>query len=234
MTARGARSGVVELAVVAALAVGGLAWVGYANPRPTSSVVTTDRLGPDNGEPVAEYLTRAADSLDDPAAPVDAPRWASVSLSAPTSPEQAYTAASDVRISQVLIRVPIDRVQTPVLTVGVVGSARSVANSGRVAASGTASAASSAGESPVLSEDRQDRIQAVSQRRLLDGCACVVALVVRGTPGELESLSRREGVRAVEALPPDAVSGKFAVSVLLPEHTDIVGPLPDDGPVPPA
>jgi hypothetical protein len=36
----------------------------------------------------------------------------------------------------------------------------------------------------------------------------------------------------VEALPPDAVSGKFAVEPLLPEHIDVVGPLPDDGPVP--
>jgi hypothetical protein len=42
----------------------------------------------------------------------------------------------------------------------------------------------------------------------------------------------RDGVRAVEALPPDAVSGKFAVEPLLPEYIDVVGPLPDDGPVP--
>jgi hypothetical protein len=55
---------------------------------------------------------------------------------------------------------------------------------------------------------------------------------VRGTPAELTELAGRADVRAVQALPPDAVSGKFAVEPLLPEYVDVVAPLPDDGPVP--
>ena len=67
---------------------------------------------------------------------------------------------------------------------------------------------------------------------MLDGCACVVTVVVRGTAAELTEVADRADVRAVQALPPDVVSGKFAVEPLLPEYVDVVAPLPDDGDVP--
>ncbi|MEK8071296.1 hypothetical protein [Rhodococcoides navarretei] len=213
-------SGVLVGVVAAALVVGALAVIGHLNPVRQLGV-GTDRLGPDSGEQVIDYLARAEASLraDDAA-----PRWASVSFDRALTAEQAHAIAGGVRISQVLLRVPLDRVQTPILTVGVPGSERSVLNS-------TARAASLAGES-FGAGDRQAQIAAVSQRRLLDGCACVVTLVVRGTLPELTELAGRPDVRAVQALPPDAVSGKFAVEPLLPEYVDVVGPLPDDGPVP--
>ncbi|KQU57348.1 hypothetical protein ASG84_17410 [Rhodococcus sp. Leaf278] len=213
-------SGVVRLLAAALLVVGGLAVVGHLNPQRQLGV-GTDRLGPDSGEQVTDYLARAETSLlaDDAE-----PRWGSVSFDRELTAEQAYAAANDVRISMVLFRVPLDRVQTPILTVGVPGSERSVLNS-------TARAAGQIQES-FGAGDRQAQIEAVSQRRLLGGCACVVTLVVRGTPAELSEVAGRDGVRAVEALPPDAVSGKFAVEPLLPEYVDTVGPLPDDGPIP--
>ncbi len=213
-------SDVVRLLTAATLVVGGLAVVGHLNPQRQLGV-GTDRLGPDSGEQVTDYLARAETSLiaDDAE-----PRWGSVSFDRELTAEQAFSAANDVRISMVLFRVPLDRVQTPILTVGVPGSERSVLNS-------TARAAGQIQES-FGAGDRQAQIDAVSQRRLLSGCACVVTLVVRGTPAELSEVAGRDGVRAVEALPPDAVSGKFAVEPLLPEYVDIVGPLPDDGPIP--
>ncbi|MFI8565040.1 hypothetical protein ACIGGF_00555 [Rhodococcus sp. NPDC078407] len=213
-------SGVVGVVIVAALMVGGLAVVGHLNPQRQPGIAT-DRLGPDRGEQVSDYLARAEASLrtDD-----TEPRWGSVSFDRELTAEQAYAAASGVRISQVLFRVPLDRVQTPILTVGVPGSERSVLNS-------TARAASQAQEYSGAGE-RQMRISAVAQRRLLAGCACVATLVVRGTAAELSEVAGRAEVRAVEALPPDAVSGKFAVEPLLPEYVDVVGPLPDDGQVP--
>lgn len=219
MRSRGV-SGVLGGVVVAALVIGALAVIGHLNPVRQLGV-STDRLGPDSGEQVIDYLARAEASLraDDAA-----PRWASVSFDRALTAEQAHAIAGGVRISQVLLRVPLDRVQTPILTVGVPGSERSVLNS-------TARAASLAGES-LGAGDRQAQIAAVSQRRLLDGCACVVTLVVHGTLPELTALAGRPDVRAVQALPPDAVSGKFAVEPLLPEYVDVVGPLPDDGPVP--
>lgn len=41
-------------------------------------------------------------------------------------------------------------------------------------------------------------------------------------------------VRAVEALPPDAVWERFAVRPLQPQQVDAAYPLPDGGPVPAA
>lgn len=219
MRSRGV-SGVLGGVVVAALVIGALAVIGHLNPV-RQSIVSTDRLGPDSGEQVAEYLARAEESLRSDTAE---PRWGSVSFDRELTAEQVRTVADGVRISQVLVRVPLDRVQTPILTVGVPGSERSVLNS-------TARAASLAAASLGVG-DRQAQIAAVSQRRLLDGCACVVTVVVRGTPAELTELAGRPDVRAVQALPPDAVSGKFAVEPLLPEYVDVVGPLPDDGLVP--
>ncbi|OZC80054.1 hypothetical protein CH274_12435 [Rhodococcus sp. 06-418-5] len=219
MRSRGV-SGVLGGVVVAALVIGALAVIGHLNPV-RQSIVSTDRLGPDSGEQVAEYLARAEESLR---SDTTEPRWGSVSFDRELTAEQVRTVADGVRISQVLVRVPLDRVQTPILTVGVPGSERSVLNS-------TARAASLAAASFGVG-DRQTQIAAVSQRRLLDGCACVVTVVVRGTPAELTELAGRPDVRAVQALPPDAVSGKFAVEPLLPEYVDVVGPLPDDGLVP--
>lgn len=219
MRSRGV-SGVLGSVVVAALVIGALAVIGHLNPV-RQSIVSTDRLGPDSGEQVAEYLARAEESLR---SDTTEPRWGSVSFDRELTAEQVRTVADGVRISQVLVRVPLDRVQTPILTVGVPGSERSVLNS-------TARAASLAAASFGVG-DRQTQIAAVSQRRLLDGCACVVTVVVRGTPAELTELAGRPDVRAVQALPPDAVSGKFAVEPLLPEYVDVVGPLPDDGLVP--
>ena len=213
-------SGVVGVVVAAALLFGGLAVVGHLNPQRQLGIAT-DRLGPDSGEQVTDYLARAETSLRTEGAE---PRWGSVSFDRELTAEQAYAAVNGVRISQVLLRVPLDRVQTPILTVGVPGSERSVLNSPALAAGRI--------PEPSAADDRQAQIAAVSQRRLLAGCACVVTLVVRGTSAELSEVAGRAEVRAVEALPPDAVSGKFAVEPLLPEYVDVVGPLPDDGQVP--
>ncbi|MGB6071854.1 MAG: hypothetical protein WBG53_15035, partial [Rhodococcus sp. (in: high G+C Gram-positive bacteria)] len=182
-------SGVLGGVVVAALVIGALAVIGHLNPVRQLGV-STDRLGPDSGEQVTDYLARAEASLRSDDAE---PRWGSVSFDRELTAEQAYAVADGVRISQVLLRVPLDRVQTPILTVGVPGSERSVLNS-------TARAASLAEES-FGAGDRQARIAAVSQRRLLDGCSCVVTVVVRGTPAELTELAGRADVRAVQALP---------------------------------
>ena len=218
--AAGALGGVVAVALV----VGTLAVIGHLNPQRQLGV-STDRLGPDSGERVADYLARARTSLDSgtDSAP-DEPRWGSVSFDRELTTQQAYAIADGVRISQVIFRVPLERVQTPILTVGVPGSERSVSNSAARAASEV--------QDSFTTSSRQAQIAAVSRNRLLGGCACVVTVVVRGTQPELSEVAGRPGVRSVEALPPDAVSGKFAVEPLLPEYVDIVAPLPDDGPVP--
>ncbi|MFD4181922.1 hypothetical protein [Rhodococcus sp. NPDC058514] len=194
--------------------------LGVVNPpRPTS--IVTDRLGPDGGEEVADYLVRAGESVR--GSDTDK-RWALVTLGGEVTADEAYVLADGVRISGMLFRVPLDRVQTQLIGVDVPSNEEAVRRSPGVAAGRLQG---SAGE-----WDRQARIDAVSAGRLATGCACVVGMTVRGDLAQLRALAARPGVRAVEALPADAVHGRFAVTPLLPEHTDVVRPGPDDGEVP--
>ncbi|MGW6374910.1 hypothetical protein ACWFRB_02440 [Rhodococcus sp. NPDC055112] len=210
---------VVAVCCVLALAVL-VVVLGLANPpRPTS--IATDRLGPDGGEAVTGYLDRAADSVG---GSDTEQHWALVSLGPEATVDQAYLLADGVRISQVLFRVPVERVQTPLIVVDVPADEAAVRRSPLVAAGRLQG---SAGE-----WDRQARIDAVSAGRLADGCACVVGMTVRGDLAQLRALAARPAVRAVEALPADAEYGRFAVTPLLPEHVDVVLPGPDDGEVP--
>lgn len=209
------------LALVALVVV-----LGVLNP-PQRPPVATDRLGPDSGEPVAQYLDRAAAGLadlDTAAAEAASPEhWALVSLTTERTAPDAYRLAAGVRVSELLFRVPLDRVQTPLVVVGIAGE-RSAARAAAVAAGRMQG---SAGE-----WDRQAQIDAVSAARLSADCACVVGLTVRGDPAALRALAATPGVRSVEALPADAVFGRFAVVPLLPEQTGTVAPGPDDGEVP--
>lgn len=209
----------VLAAVVLAGAVVGL---GVANPVPPARI-STDRLGPDAGEQVAEYLDRARTTLESGADDA-APHWALVSLAAPSTPQQVLDIAGDVRVAQVLFRVPLDRVQTPMLAIPVAANPTAVLRAPAVAAARL--------QASVVGHDRQSLVAAYSAAQLSDGCGCVVGATVRGSLDELQHLADMPGVRAVEALPSDAVAGSFAVTPLLPEQVSTVAPGPDDGTVP--
>ena len=77
-------SGVVGVVVTIALVVGGLAVVGHLNPQ-RQLRVGTDRLGPESGEQVTDYLARAEASLLGNDAE---PRWGSVSFDRELTAEQ--------------------------------------------------------------------------------------------------------------------------------------------------
>ncbi|MGW5519462.1 hypothetical protein [Nocardia africana] len=203
---------VVLLIVVVAL--------GWARP-PRTSVLGTDRLGPDSGERVADYLERAHESLS---GADTAPRWALVTSSTGLSTDEVVDLGAGLRISQVLYHVPIDRVYTPVITVPV--------PAGTGALRAAQAAAAGAMDHVQADDDRSRRLAAVLAARLHAGCACAVNLVVRGTQVQLRGVASRTGIRSVQALPPDAAAGAFAVLPLLPEHVDVVAPGPDDGPIP--
>ncbi len=214
--------GFVEACALVVLALVFCASVGYLNPLPRQTV-DTDRLGPESGESVQDYIARATVSVE--SATDSDPRWALVSFDSDVSPEDSLMAVGTARVAQVLLRVPIDRVQTPVVSVGVPGSRESVLGSEAVAATrlhGTTG-----------QWDRQARIDAASAASFASGCDCVVGLVVRAPADGLRSTAAQPLVRAVEALPADAVGGRFAVRAFLPDYVDVVGPLPDDGDVPP-
>jgi len=223
MTPRGL---VPALAVVAAVAVVG---VGFANPVPTPPI-RTDTLGPDSGEAVPDYLDRARDSV----ASVDGPVWALVSFTKALTVGEVITSTSSVqvpgaevsgvRVSRVMFRVPIERVQTPLMSVPVPDNDEAVRRSPGVAATRLVSLGGDT--------DRQQQVALASAKRLSAGCACAVGVLVRATPEGLEAIEHDSNVRAVEALPSDASPWLAAVRPLLPEYVDVVAPGPDDGPVP--
>jgi hypothetical protein len=187
---------------------------------PREAAITTDHLGPEHGETVANYLDRARNSLSG----AEEPRFALVSLTSEITPAAAVTLAGDTRVAQVIFHVPIPRVQTSIVTVNTPAGSEAMLRSPGNAATQLSLVRGA--------NERQQRINAVSAARLFEGCACIVGLTVRATPTALTEISHRDDVRAVEALPPDAVAGRFAVVPLLPEHTDFVVPGPDDGDVP--
>ena len=220
------RTTVVAIAVLV-LVVAGLYVVGRLNPAPTAPV-TTDILGPENGEQVSDYVERAAGSLVGSTSP-DSARWALVSLSAPVDVGVAWDMLGSrprVMLSQNIFNVPIDRVQTPTVVVPTGNTRDSFAASVQV------------GAQAVLSRPpgtpRAQRVNEVAARRLRSSCSCLIGIVVRADLGQLRSIAGEPGVRAVQALPPDALAGLFTVIPLLPSATTVVGPGPDDGEVPSA
>jgi hypothetical protein len=190
---------------------------GVLNPVPPASV-RTDALGPDNGEPVPDYLGRVEASLGELG---PEPSWALVSFVEPVDVAAIAALPDDLRVAQVLFRVPIDRVHTPLVTVAVSAHPEALRRAPAVAAGKL--------RGPAAGHDRAARIAAVSADRLAADCACAVGIVVRGTGEQLREVAAASRVRAVEALPPDAVAGRFSVRPLLPEHIETVAPGPDDG-----
>ncbi|UVT25121.1 hypothetical protein NXT08_00115 [Rhodococcus pyridinivorans] len=195
---------------------------GWTSP-PRTAPVGSDTLGPDNGEAVADYLARAADSLSEAATDGDLEHWGLVSFTGAVGIDRVVERTDEVRVAQVLFRVPIDRVQTPLVPVAVPENPEAVRRAPSVAA-GRLSLVE-------FGTERAARVGAVSAQRLADGCDCVVAAVLRGTPSQFRAVADAPDVRAVEVLPADAIAGRFAVTPLLPTHVETVVPGPDDGEV---
>jgi hypothetical protein len=65
-------------------------------------------------------------------------------------------------------------------------------------------------------------------------CRCVVALLVSADRTALDALVTAPGVRAVDAAPVGTPIDGVSLSPLLPEQSVTVGPVPDDGPLPPS
>lgn len=227
MTPRGLTPALAVVALVVGVAA--VVGVGFANPVPTPPI-RTDTLGPDSGEAVPDYLDRARDSV----ASVDGPVWALVSFTKALTVDEVITSTSSVqvpgaevsgvRVSRVMFRVPIERVQTPLMSVPVPDNDEAVRRSPGVAATRLVSLGGDT--------DRQQQVALASAKQLSAGCACAVGVLVRATPEGLEAIEHDSNVRAVEALPSDASPWLAAVRPLLPEYVDVVAPGPDDGPVP--
>ncbi|MBW0118970.1 hypothetical protein, partial [Pseudonocardia abyssalis] len=141
-----------------------------STPGPTPGSV---RLGPDAGEPVADYLTRLPAVLP----PSGVPAYALVQFRTELTGPAALAAVDGTGPVTAVFRVPIDRVQTALRfeDLGTIDLARSRARD-------TASA-----DAERLT-GRPAAVAAAEAAALADpGCACVVALVVRGERAALEA-----------------------------------------------
>ncbi|MFI6869614.1 hypothetical protein [Nocardia sp. NPDC050406] len=213
----------VTAAVSAALVAVVVMVLGWIKP-PVTPVVTTDRLGPENGEAIADYLNRARESLRGSDSDQ---HWALISFTAAISADRIPEYAGGLRISEVLYHVELPRVVTPIVAVPVAAGDAAALRSVQLAAGELAHEATVEG-----ARTRAGRIAAVAAARLAANCACTVGLVVRGTLDQLRNLSSHTDIRAVEALPAAAAGGTFAVVPLLPEYQEFAAPGSDDGPVP--
>lgn len=185
-------------------------------------------LGPASGEPVADYTARAAADL---LAVGDAePRWALVSPAAELAPAAAAALVAGLRTSRVLLRVPVERVQTPL-------DILEVADQGDLATELAERARLAGGRQVALAQLGAGRAAAVAQlagTRLEAACACVVGLVVRGSGEQLRAVAAAPGVRSVHPAPAGTGYGGLSVVPLLPEQVTTASPGPDDGDVPEA
>ena len=192
------------------------------DPPPLPGV---ERLGPEPGEPVARYLGRAAISLP---AQGSGPAWALVQLEDHLDAATAARLTRDVRLSRVVLRVPLPRVQTALLTRPVPGQRPA----GEIAAAMRSAAGDRQAVAAPATAGRAGEVAAAEARHLREGCACVVALLVRGDRAALERLATRSHVRAVHAARVGTPPQGLALAPLLPEQREAAGPVPDDGAVP--
>ncbi|WP_299576756.1 hypothetical protein [uncultured Williamsia sp.] len=218
--ARAARTiGAVVVAVVVVIA--GLYWLGATHP-PRSSGVATDSLGPDSGEPVADYVASSQRGL----ARATGVRWALVSLRTAVDDATARSVIAGTTPAQVALHVPIPDVATPTAVVPVTPDAGSFTTARELAVSRLDT------DGGPVDADRGTAVDEVVTQRLRASCACVAGVVVRGTAERLRTIATDPRVRVVQVLPADAGGGRFAVVPLLPEQTVGAAPLPDTGAVP--
>jgi hypothetical protein len=225
-------SGRARLAVLAACVVIALLTAWYAGSRFTPGAppppVGSIRLGPEAGEPVADYLARLPGQLPPPGAAAAA----LVQLAAEQPTERAAQLVGAPAATTVAVfRVPLPRVQTALrfepLDPGPPAAAALDTARRRAQRSAEADAARLTG--------RPRDVATAESAALGDpACACVLALVVRGDRAALEALGAVPGVRAVDAAPVGATEPELALSPLLPGQVDRADPPPDDGAVPPA
>jgi hypothetical protein len=194
------------------------------SPPPVAGV---ERLGPDSGELVADYLRRAAGSLP---APGTGEVRALVQLDRYLDSVAAAQVVDGAALSSVVLRVPLPGLQTALIFHDLPGQ-HPVAELTAAIRTAAQDRTQAAAQAPPGS--RLAAVATAEANQLRVGCACVLALLVRADGAVLRDLAYRPGVRTVHAASPDTLPQQLAVAPLLPEQHDVVGPVPDEGPVPP-
>ena len=192
------------------------------------------RLGPLPGQPVAAYLTGLPVKLP----PVGGPAVpALVELSTELDTSTAAALVAGTRPITAVLRVPLPRVQTALRfqRLTPVDDADPAVAVRRQLMLAQAAAARAAAADTVRLTSRPAQIATAEAAALSrPGCGCVLAVLVSADHAGLDRLAARPGVRAVDAAPVGTPETGVALTPLLPEQTELVGPVPDDGPEPPS
>jgi hypothetical protein len=200
------------------------------------SVPLVATVGPPPGTSVSTYLSRAEFNLRHfGTIAASRPTNAVVHLERYLTPNEAGNVLAGVRVERAYIRVPgkLPTIYRSV-TIDTLGQLEA-----EMAAAGRS--ATEVAESykalinalrPNAAADRQVRRQYVLNRRasLFEarklgrpaGCACVFAVVVRGTFDQLAHLAARDGVRAVDPAPAVVPLSSLTVFPLQPQITTVV------------
>jgi hypothetical protein len=221
----------------------GVAWVaGHQSMRGApagAKSLDAERLGPEAGQPVAEYLAALPARLPAPGMPpvpalvqftagLDAPAAAALIAAGP-----APGTTGPAPVTAVL-RVPLPRVQTALRfqPLAPVTDPDPVAALRRRLALAQAAAQRVATTDAARLTGRRAQVAAAEAAALgAPGCRCVLAVLVRADRAGLDGLAARPGIRAVDAAPEGTPDDGVALAPLLPEQAAVAGPVPDDGPV---
>jgi hypothetical protein len=216
VTTRGRLALLAACGVVAALVA---LYAAVRSPASTSGPPAGSvRLGPESGEAVAAYLTRAAATLPQPGN-------TALALVQYADEQTVADAQAPGTVTEAVFRVDLPRVQTALRFAALEPGVPTALDTARQRAASAASA-----DAGRLTGRAQAVAAAEAAALNRPDCPCLVAMVVAADGTEL----RRPvaGVRVVEAAPPGVTLRELALSPLLPEQADRADPLPDDGPVP--
>lgn len=200
--------------------------------------INSDALGPENGESIEDYVSAAAQTIEGSGEGDDGPRWALIALDSSVTAADASRVAEPLeRVSRVIVQSPREGLAMPVMWKDVAepvsGPFSQVRDREEVfddmldrLADGTESMVAEGMQS------RSSRLAALCVEDMREGKPTIIGLVARSELSDLREVAGSDGVRAVEALPADAIWGRFAVRPLLPQQEDVVAPLPDYESVP--
>ncbi|WP_156994200.1 hypothetical protein [Pseudonocardia acaciae] len=226
----------VAVVLVAVAWVAGKESVGTGDGTPARSW-DAERLGPEQGQPVAAYLAGLPARL--PAQQAAAvPALVQLGEQRDIDGAVRLVAGSGAEPVTAVLRVPLPRVQTALRfeRLPPVDAADAVAGERRRFELAWGTAARAAAESAGRQEGRPGAVARYEAAALGERppCACLLAVLVVGDRAALTELAARPGVRAVDAAPVGTPATGVALAPLLPEQADVAGPVPDDGPVPEA
>lgn len=232
---------------IAAVLVAGvlLATVGESGPRgdnapqpsPPNPVAVVATVGPTPGASVATYLTHAGFDLRHFGEIAEGrSTFAVVDLDRYETPAQVQSSLADIEVVRAYVKVRAGRLPTLVRSVPVSNVSAldtGMRTAGLVAKTTAKSyAVLLGGLHPRTAADRavkkryaQQRVASLREATALahpGSCACVFAVIVRGTYVQLAALSRAPGVRAVDPAPPQVEISGLTALPLLPDVTRTV------------